>query len=90
METAMTFTALERMLDPLSRCLDKETARRIVESEIDPALQVRLDELAERVNEGSLTDEERSEYQSYVDAADLIAVFKAKARHILNTPCAAE
>jgi hypothetical protein len=29
-------------------------------------------------------DEERAEYQGYVDAADMIAIFKAKARHILN------
>ena len=80
----MTFSALERMLEPLSRCLDTDTARRIVESGIDPDLQVRLDELAERANLGLLSDDERFEYQGYVDAADLIAVFKAKARHILN------
>ena len=40
--------------------------------------------LAERANEDSLTPDERTEYQDYVDAADLIGFFKLKARRLLQ------
>ena len=37
-----------------------------------------------RANEGSLTPEERTEYLSYVEAADMVAIFKLKARRQLQ------
>jgi len=42
------------LLNPLSQCLDVESARRIAEFRISPAVQARVDELAERANEGVL------------------------------------
>lgn len=32
-------TALDGLIDPLSRCLDAESARRVIELRIDPAVQ---------------------------------------------------
>ena len=46
------------MLDPLSDCLDAEVARRIIALRIDPEIQARIDELADRCNEGLLTESE--------------------------------
>lgn len=76
--------ALDRMLDPLTDCLNAETAQRIIELRIAPDIQARIEWLAGRSSEGTITDEEREEYRSYVDSADLIAIFKAKARRVLG------
>jgi hypothetical protein len=73
-------TALDGLLDPLSRCLDAESARRVTELRIDPSVQSRIDALAERANNGVLGDEERAEYEAYVNASDFIAILKLKAR----------
>ncbi len=77
-------TALDGLLDPLTRCLDAESARRISELQIDPAVQSRIDALAERANDGLLTDEERAEYEAFINAGDLIAILKLKARRQLH------
>ncbi len=36
--------------------------------------------LAERINEGTLTDPERAEYETLINAADFISILKLKAR----------
>jgi len=76
---------LDRVLDPLAECLNAEAARRVLTLSIDPEIQARVQTLAERANEGELTPGERSEYLSYVEAADLLAIFKLKARRHLET-----
>jgi hypothetical protein len=77
-------TALDGLLEPLSRCLDAESARRVVELRVEPAVQARVDYLAEKANEGTLDDDERSEYEAFIDAADVIAILKLKARRRLE------
>ena len=52
--------------------------------EIDPEIQARVEVLAEQANEGTLTPDERAEYLSYVEAADVLAIFKLKAKHHLE------
>jgi uncharacterized protein YnzC (UPF0291/DUF896 family) len=68
----------------LSRCLDAESARRLVDLRIDPPVQERMNSLAERANEGSLTAEERGEYEALINAADFISILKLKAGRLLN------
>jgi len=80
-----TDTALDGLLDPLSRCLDAESARRVMELRIDPAVQSRIDTLAERANDGALSEEERAEYEAYINASDFIAILKLKARRHLDS-----
>jgi hypothetical protein len=75
---------MDRILDPLASALNEEAARRILDLRIDPEIQARVAALAERANEGELTAEERDEYLSYVEAADLLAIFKLKARRHLE------
>jgi hypothetical protein len=82
-ETQQTAT-LERLLDPVSRCLTPEVARRLVALRADTGLQKRVDTLAQKCNEGQLTPEERDEYETYVHASRFIAVLQAKARKLLN------
>jgi hypothetical protein len=76
---------LDRVLDPLAECLNAEAVRRLLDLRIDPEIQARVEFLAQRANEGELTAEERSEYESYMEAADLLAIFKLKAKQHLET-----
>ena len=78
-------TGLDSLLDPLGRCLDAESARRVVDLQIDAPVQERIDRLAERANEGILTDSERSEYEALINAADFISILKLKARERLDS-----
>ena len=75
---------LDRVLDPLARSLTREAAGSILGLGIDPEVQARVRVLAELANEGELTPDERGEYLGYVEAADLLAIFKLKARRRLD------
>jgi hypothetical protein len=72
-------SGLDGLFERLGRCLDAESARRIIELRIAPAVQERVDLLAERANEGRLSDSEQSEHEALIDAADFIAMLKLKA-----------
>lgn len=85
MDSPAGTSVLEAFLEPLSQCLDEESARRVAESRIGPSVQARVDALAERANNGTLTEEERDEYDSFIDAADLIAILQLKAQQRLST-----
>ena len=76
---------LDGLLGPLSQCLDAESARRLIDFRIDAPVQGRIDELAERANEGALSDSERSEYEALINAADFISILKLKAREHLDS-----
>ncbi len=73
-------SVLERLLEPISRCLSRESARALVEMKADPLAEARVEELAGKCNQGRLTEEERREYETYVHAGNLLAILQAKAR----------
>jgi hypothetical protein len=75
---------LDRLLDPVVRSLTPGSARRLVGLRADPAAQARVAELAEKCNEGRLSDGERAEYEAAVAAANFIAVLQAKARKLFG------
>jgi len=83
MSTTMTDT-LDRLLDPVSRCLTPEAARALVNLRADPSIQARLDELADRNTENRLTPDEREQYDLYLSAISVITVLQSKARMILK------
>jgi hypothetical protein len=76
---------LDRLLEPLSRCLTPEAAERVVQMRPDPQLQARLAELEGKFATDALTEEERLEYEAYMRTGHLIAVLQAKARALLAT-----
>jgi hypothetical protein len=80
-------TALDGLLDPLSRCLDAESARRVVELRVAPPVQQRVGTLAERANDGVLTSDEAAEYEALTDAAEFISILKIKARQRPRPSC---
>ena len=85
MATAPETSALDRMLEPVSRCLTPEVAKQLVQLQADPETQTRIDELADKCTEGKLTDAERAEYETYVRAIDFITILQLKARSLLES-----
>lgn len=81
--TSPNTTTLDHMLDPVARCFTPEVARWLVDLEPNPATQARIDELAAKANAGQLSLEERTEYEDYVEAVDLIGILRAKAGALL-------
>lgn len=79
-----TSAVLDDLFDPVSRCLTPEVAARIAGLRASPHVQQKLDELAEKSTEGTLTDAERSEYETYVRAINFIGLLQAKARSVIT------
>lgn len=77
-------TAINGLFDALSRCLDSESSQRVADFHIDPGLQARVDNLAERANAGTLDEDQRAEYDAFINATDFISVLKLKARRRLG------
>lgn len=78
-----TVSYLDRMLEPVTQCFTTEVADKLMHIQVDPELQARIDELADKNTEGELNDEERTEYETYVRAGNLISILQAKARRLL-------
>jgi hypothetical protein len=83
MITAFDMAAFERGTDALLQFFTVEHARSLVAYRGDEAIRARMEELAQQSNEGELTDEQRAEYEGYLQANDFIATLQAKARKLL-------
>ena len=74
-------TTLGRFVDHLTRGFTPELAKLFAElPEPDTEFQARLDELAEKANEGMLSADEAKEYDTYIELMDLVALMRLKAR----------
>ena len=76
-------TVLSDLLEPVGQMMPIEFAGKLAALRAEPDVQAKIDELADRSNEGQLTPEERAEYLAYVDAIDVISILQAKARSVL-------
>jgi hypothetical protein len=74
---------LSRLLEPVGEMMPVSFAKQLAGMQADPEIQARIDELADRANDGVLTAEERAEYEAYIDAIDVISILQAKARAVL-------
>jgi hypothetical protein len=72
------------MVEPIRRVLTPEAARQLLDVRADEETQRRIDDLAEKCTEGSLTSEERSEYQGYISSFNFLTLLQAKARTFLD------
>jgi hypothetical protein len=79
-----TASALDRFLEPITSCFTPQVAERIAQLQLDPELLARIEQLAEKANEGVLTPAEDEEYKDYIDGGDVLALLQAKARRILK------
>jgi len=77
---------LAKILDPVAQCFTPEVAKRVAELGADPAVQGRIEELAEKCNEGTITPEEMAEYDAYIQAMDVVAILQKKARTLIVQP----
>jgi len=75
-------TVLDELLDPISRCLSPDVARRIAGLRASPQVQQKMDDFAEKSTKGTLTAAERTEYETCVRAIDFIGLLQAKARAV--------
>ena len=77
--------AFAESLAPVERCLNRESAAALLDLPVNPRVQNRVDELAEKCNEGRLTPDERSEYEGLIWADQFLGLLQAKARSFLQT-----
>jgi hypothetical protein len=75
---------LDRLVEPVVRTLTPEVARALIQLRADSQLQGRMDELAEKCNEGQLSLDEREEYETSIRFGNFIAILQAKARTLLK------
>ena len=75
---------LDEMLEPISRSLGLKTARALAALRIGARTRARVEKLAGKCDEGTLTSKERAEYEAYVQASTLFGILQAKARRILS------
>ena len=79
-------TILSHLLEPVGRCFTPEVAQAVVDLRADPAVQARLEDLADKSTQDSLSEDERTEYETHIHAIDFIAVLQSQARRILTHP----
>lgn len=80
---------LDRLLDPVGRCLTRRSAQALLAIHADSDLQEHIEDLARKSTAGRLTAEERSEYEALVAAGTVISILKSKARVLLAKPSTA-
>ena len=85
MLSAMSTTLLDRLIEPFAECLTIDAARKVASIRADDEIQQRIDELADRANQGILSLEEQSEYDGYLAAFHFISVLQARARRQLKS-----
>jgi hypothetical protein len=68
----------------VSDSFNKEAAQRLLRLKADAEVQARVAELADRCNEGTLTSDEKAEYESLITSDSVIGVLKARARYLLS------
>ncbi len=84
MKDASSLEVLNDLLDPLSRCLDDESARRVAEFRVGPVVEEKIRVLAERANEGLLNEDEQANYEAIINTADIISILKLKTQRQLK------
>lgn len=77
-------TVIDDILAPVADCLTPEVAKRIADLRLNSGTQARIDELAEKANEGLLTPDERAEYADIVEGLDFVGILKAQARAVVS------
>jgi len=83
MEPSTDTAVLDKLLEPLAQAFSPEAVKQVADFRADARTQALIDTLAEKANEGTLSEDERKQYESFVRAGNLIAVLQAKARRIL-------
>lgn len=76
----MNATNFDTMYSTVADCLNIEALKALVGLRASPQEAERMAWLAERANEGLLTEAERLEYQSAISFASFLGLLQSKAR----------
>lgn len=76
--TVLDSASLHKFLLHFMETLTPELASHFSNLLVDQNFQLRLDELGSKANEGMLTEEEKREYDTYIEAMDVVALLRAK------------
>mgnify|MGYP001796459815 CR=1 FL=1 len=76
--TVLDSASLHKFPLHFTETLTPELAEHFVKLPPDPDFQQRLDELGGLANEGTLSEEERREYHTYIEAMDVVALLRIK------------
>jgi hypothetical protein len=75
---------LEQVVMSDQRGMSPESARAILDLRFDPSALGRMNELAEKNRQGTLTESERQEMDKYVRVGNFLNLMQAKARLFLH------
>jgi hypothetical protein len=78
-------TAFKRGIEPLVQLILRDKAAEVATLEGDPQVRARIEELAEKSTEGTLTTGEQAEYGGYIRANKFVAILKRRARELLES-----
>lgn len=81
-ETALSI--FRRLIETDPGHLSRGAAEAILGLHFPQADQMRVEELAVKCNHGTLTTAEAEEYDGYIAAADVLSLWKSKARQSLK------
>lgn len=76
--------AFHRGTAPIFAILSSDQMRQLTQLQVDASLADRVEDLAEKANEGRLSSEELAEYEAYIEANNLMAVLQAEAKFRLQ------
>jgi len=76
--TLLDSASLHKFLLQFTETLTPELAEHFIKLPPDLDFQQRLDELGGLANEGALSEEERREYDTYIEAMDVVALLRIK------------
>ena len=79
----MNTSSLDSLMSPVADCLDRPSLEALVNLRASPDAAMVMHRLAERANEGLLTDEERREYESCILFTNFLGILQSKARRRL-------
>ena len=76
--------AFHRAMSSFFAIVSREQTQQLANLTPDAQLEERMVILADKANEGELSDAERAEYKGYIEANDFVAVLQAEARYRLD------
>ena len=79
-----TAEVFSRILEPHRPGLSAAAARSLLRLDFPPRDRERMNTLAEKARQGTLTAEDDQELNSYIEAGHLLAIIQSKARRSLR------
>ena len=84
MRSDLALSILRRLVETGQEKLSPAAAEAVLHFQFSDADHAKMSELASKSNQGTLTAEEAEEYDGYIAVADLLSLWKSKARLALK------